>query len=178
MHSYPGLVAIVTVAHKGETNIMAAGWHSYISYTPPIYGVAIAEERYTHHLVKQEGKFAINFLPAAHAEAIQQAGVWTGSDGAKLDRIGLAYNLGENGAPILTDAYVAYECSTIDVNRYGDHDWFVASMDAFYRNQELFTKDGLPDFTKVTLPLYLGRSKYLHADQTSTIVDVTQEKHR
>ncbi len=30
MHSYPGMVALVTVAYKDEQNIMAAGWHSYI----------------------------------------------------------------------------------------------------------------------------------------------------
>ncbi|WP_221567404.1 flavin reductase family protein [Alkalihalobacillus sp. TS-13] len=170
MHSYPGLVAIVTVSFEGEDNVMAAGWHSYISYDPPIYGVAIGRERHTYHLVKGAGSFAINFLPYEKAEFIQQSGTYSGSDTNKFELGGMAFDRGiTTDTPILKDAYVAYECKTIEVNSYGDHDWFVADITQFYRDEALFNEKGIPDFEKLEIPLYLGRSRYLRADSNSLI---------
>ncbi|WLD93253.1 flavin reductase family protein [Alkalihalobacillus sp. AL-G] len=170
MHSYPGMVAIVTVAHEGEDNVMAAGWHSYISYDPAIYGVAIGRERHTHKLVKKAGCFAVNFLPYEKAAFIQQAGTYSGNATNKFELGGVTFDRGITiDAPILHDAYVAYECKMIDVNSYGDHDWFVGEITKFYRDEDLFQQNGLPDFDKLDIPLYLGRSSYLRADAKSVI---------
>ncbi|MGM0847227.1 MAG: flavin reductase family protein [Bacillota bacterium] len=172
MHSYPGMVAIVTVSHEGEDNVMAAGWHSYISYDPPIYGVAIGRERHTYGLVKAAGEFAVNFLPAEYAKFIQQSGVYSGSDVNKFAEGQMEFERGRTtNAPILKEAYAAYECKTIDVNSYGDHDWFVADITTFYRDDNLFDERGLPDFGKILIPLYLGRSLYAIMDETVKIED-------
>jgi flavin reductase (DIM6/NTAB) family NADH-FMN oxidoreductase RutF len=170
MHSYPGMVALVTVSYNGEDNIMAAGWHSYISYDPPIYGVAIGRERHTYQLVKEAGEFAINFLPAHYADFIQESGVYSGRDLNKFETGKMEFERGkETNAPILKEAYVAYECKTIDVNSYGDHDWFAADITTFYRDNESFNENGLPDFEKLSIPLYLGRSLYAIMDETTQI---------
>ncbi|MBO8155738.1 MAG: flavin reductase family protein [Bacillaceae bacterium] len=179
MHSYPGMVALVTVAYQGEKNIMAAGWHSYISMDPPIYGVAIGRERYTYELVKNAGSFAINFLPYEQAGFIQKTGVYSGRDINKFDLGEGSYDQGiKIDAPILHDAYVAYECRTIDVNAYGDHDWFVGEIVQFYRDENLFTENGLPDFQKLQIPLYLGRSTYTRVDRNSLFKDFAIKTHK
>ena len=171
MHSYPGMVALVTVSHNGEENVMSAGWHSYISYEPPIYGVAIGRERHTYELMKEAGKFAINFLPFEKADFIQQAGVFSGSEVNKFEVGKMAYFKGAaTNAPILKDAYVAYECEVIDRNTYGDHDWFVGNIVRFYRDDEKFLENGLPNFDKLSIPLYLGRSTYTSVEKDSTFV--------
>ncbi|MEB1807249.1 MAG: flavin reductase family protein [Bacillaceae bacterium] len=178
MHSYPGMVALVTVSHNGENNIMAAGWHSYISYEPPIYGVAIGRERHTYQLLKEAGKFAINFLPFDKAHLIQQAGVYSGSSVNKFEHGNMGFERGKvTGAPILQDAYIAYECEVMDRNTYGDHDWFVGNIVQFYRDNALFEENGLPNFDKLSIPLYIGRSMYTSVDKNSTFVDhpVTKE---
>jgi flavin reductase (DIM6/NTAB) family NADH-FMN oxidoreductase RutF len=172
MHSYPGMVALVTVSHNGEENIMAAGWHTYISYEPPIYGVAIGRERHTYSLLKDAGKFAINFLPFEKANLIQQAGVYTGANVNKfaIGEIEFSKGLATN-APILHDAYVAYELEIIDRQSYGDHDWFVGNIVQFYRDNDKFLHTGLPDFSKLSIPLYLGRSLYTCVDNHSKITN-------
>jgi flavin reductase (DIM6/NTAB) family NADH-FMN oxidoreductase RutF len=171
MHSYPGMVALVTVNHNGENNIMAAGWHSYISYDPPIYGVAIGRERNTYQLVKSEGTFAINFVPFEYSKLIQQAGVYSGSKVNKFEKANISFDHGSaTNSPILRDAYIAYECEVIDRNSYGDHDWFVANIVKFYRDPDKFLKNGMPDFKKLTIPLYLGRSQYTSVSQNNEIV--------
>jgi flavin reductase (DIM6/NTAB) family NADH-FMN oxidoreductase RutF len=171
MHSYPGMVALVTAQWNGTKNIMAAGWHTYISYEPPIYGVAIGEERFTHHLIKEAKEFAIQFVSAEYAHYIMQAGTLSGEAGDKFEKLSLPYKSAETiDCPILTDAYVVYECKLIDVNTYGDHDFFVGEMKAFHRDGDKFTEEGLPDFNNIEIPLYLGRSKFLTANNHTKTV--------
>lgn len=172
MHSYPGMVAIVSVRHNGKENAMAAGWHSYISYEPPIYGVAIGRERFTYNLMKEAGEFTISFLPFELAEKIQLLGTLSGEEVDKFKELGLqTLEASVVNAPILKAAYVAYECQVRDVQTYGDHDWFVGDMVAFYRNEEFFLENGLPDLEKLQIPLYLGRSLYGKFDGDVKLID-------
>ncbi|WP_246940480.1 flavin reductase family protein [Bacillus pinisoli] len=160
MHSYPGMVALVTSSSEGKENIMAAGWHSYISYEPAIYGVAIAKERYSHSLISSSKEFGINFIPGHLAAFIQESGTLSGHEENKLAK--LNYIKGETiDCPILSDAYVAYECKVIDQRTYGDHDWIVGEITRFHKDDSKFLDNGLPNFTELTIPLYVGRSQYL-----------------
>lgn len=173
MHSYPGMVALVTAEYEGKRNIMAAGWHSYISYDPPIYGVAIAKERFTHQLVVQSGQFAINFVPGEHAHMIQASGSTSGESLDKFEHFHIDYEQGQTiSAPILKEAYVAYECHVTDINTYGDHDWIVGDIKLFYKDNECFQDNGLPDWNKHSIPLYIGRSQYLIANNETKRVDL------
>lgn len=177
MHSYPGMVALVTAHAEGINNIMAAGWHSYISYEPPIYGVAIAEERFTHHLISESGEFAINFVSGDQAHWIQEAGSFSGADEDKFEKLGIEFEQGVTiKSPILKDAYVAYECKVIDIRKYGDHDWVVGEIQLFYKDDTKFAENGLPDWNQHTIPLYLGRSQYLIAGPDSPIRTIDRRK--
>ena len=60
----------------------------------------------------------------------------------------------------------------VDVQTYGDHDWFVGDITQFYRDDELFLENGLPDLERLEIPLYLGRSTYAVLDS-----DVRHKKH-
>ncbi|MFA9556623.1 flavin reductase family protein [Evansella sp. AB-rgal1] len=177
MHSYPGLVALVT-ANDGDTqNIMAAGWHSYISYSPAIYGVAVAKERFTHHLIEKSKSFAINFVAAEHAYLIEGSGKLTGANGNKFEQLKATWKKGETvSAPILDVAYVAYECEVMDIQTYGDHDWIVGKITKFHKDESKFGDDRLPNFNELKIPLYLGQSKYLIGDKTCTIEQVELKK--
>ncbi|MGD7046048.1 flavin reductase family protein [Jeotgalibacillus proteolyticus] len=168
MHSYPGMVALVTVHANDCDNIMAAGWHSYISMDPPLYGVAIGRDRHTYQMLREAGTFAVQFVPFELAQLIQESGVYTGNEKDKLRGIG--FDRGETtDAPILHDAYVAYELTIIDRQTYGDHDWFVGEIKTFYKDEERFLANGLPDFQALSIPLYLGRSSYAKLDSGATI---------
>lgn len=169
LHSYPGLIAIVTAEWRGTKNIMAAGWHSFISYAPPIYGVAIGEERFTHQLIKDSGEFAISFVGADNAHFIEEVGKSTGRDGDKFERFHIPYQKAETiQAPILTDAYVVYECKVKDIRKYGDHDWVVADITKFHLDETCF-RNGLPNWNKLEIPLYIGQSKYMVGNKNAEI---------
>lgn len=169
LHCYPGLVALVTAEWDGKKNIMAAGWHTYMSYAPPIYGVAIAKERHTHHLIANSKEFAIQFVPAEFAHYIENAGGFSGRDIDKFERLTISYQKGETiDTPILSEAYVVYECKVKDMLPYGDHDWIVGDITKFHRDEDRFNAMS-PDLEKIQLPIYLGQSQYVIVDKDSKI---------
>ena len=166
MHIYPGLVAVVTVQHEEESNIMAAGWHSWLSDDPPMYGIAVGKGRYTYELIKNSGVFAVHFLPAEKTEIIQKTGVLSGKDNDKIKELQLETDPGKTiNVPILRDAYVVYECQVTDQRSFGDHDWFAGKITACYKDEALFDENGLPNWDKLSIPLYLGRSEYYIANK-------------
>lgn len=159
---YPGVVSVVTAEHAGERNVMAAGWHAALSVAPPLYGVAIAPERYTYDLVVNAGSFAIHFLPFDQARAVASTGTLSRRDGIdKFERLGLEWAPGEaTRAPILQCAYVAYECRVANRVPVGDHDWFVGEVLAVHHDPRAFDERMLQRAEVSPGAVYYGRSTY------------------
>jgi flavin reductase (DIM6/NTAB) family NADH-FMN oxidoreductase RutF len=159
---YPGTVAVVTSAHDGVRNVMAAGWHTALSAEPPLYGVAIAPKRHTYELIRRSGAFAACFLPFERADVIGAVGSTSGRDGSdKFARFDLAAAPGAVvDVPILDDAYLAYECRVVAVHPAGDHDLFVGEVVALHHRPEAFDERRLLDGARVRAAIYYGRSLF------------------
>lgn len=158
---YPGRVAVVTTAHAGRRNVMAAGWHAALSERPPLYGVAIAPERFSHELLVASGAFAVHFLPFEHADAVAGVGSTSGRDGDKFERFGLTARPGAVlDVPVLQDAYVAYECRLAARHPAGDHDWVMGEVVAVHHRPEAFDERRLLDPAVAHPFVYYGRSRY------------------
>ncbi|NUU62049.1 flavin reductase family protein [Paenibacillus agri] len=167
-YSYPGMVAIVTSRYNGQQNIMASGWHTYIGSSPGIYGISIRKETYTYQLIEQSGVFGVHFMPARCSEMIQAVATFSGRDMDKFDKFNIAYEEGlKADIPVLTEAYFAYECKTMNITTYGDHEWIAGEIVQTYQDQDCFLENGLPDLTKLEIPLYMGRSSYRTLNQTA-----------
>ena len=76
---YPKVAAIVTANAKGKDNAMTVDWHTSLSCNPPLYGVAIAPERFTYQLISDSKEFGINFLPFEAVELVALIGSTAGS---------------------------------------------------------------------------------------------------
>ncbi|MYL47911.1 flavin oxidoreductase [Halobacillus litoralis] len=172
MHSYPGMVAVVGVFHEGKVNFMAAGWHAYLSMSPPMYGVAIGRERHTYDLVKQSKKFTINFLPFDEAGFIQYSGTASGADVDKNQMYDQPWEMERNGFPLLAHAYLAYECQVHQIVPTGDHDWVIGDIVGCHYKEEKFLENGLPNFEDLNIPLYLGRSSYMRLNEGVEVKEV------
>lgn len=160
-YAYPGMIAVVTTNYNGKTNAMASGWHTYIGSQPSLYGISLRKETYTYELVKKTKKFAINFLPAQYSEFIQAIGTRSGREMNKFKAFDISFELGKlTNAPILTDAYFAYECEIYNEVELGDHQWIAGKIVKCYMNQDVFLDNGLLDFSKIHIPLYTGKSNY------------------
>ena len=159
---YPGTVAVITAAHGADRNVMSAGWHAALSAEPPLYGVALGRERYTHALVIASGGFAVHFLPFEQARLIAAVGSISRHGGVdKFERFGLASRPGAVlPLPILQEAYLAYECRVSAVHVTGDHDWVVGEVVALHHRPEAYDERRMQDGRSVPGAVYYGRSRY------------------
>ncbi len=155
---------IITVHADGRDNAMTAVWHSTLSFNPPLCGVSISPDRDSYKLILDAREFTLNFLPLKKAELIAQVG---GSHWSKVDKF-KRFNIeteppGKIKSPILKDAYAAYECKLFDHHTYGDHEWFAGEIVALHVEDGLFKDDGVLDFERIKLALYLGSDNYITA---------------
>ena len=165
---YPRVAAIVTVASAGRRNAMAVAWHSPVSFKPPLYGISISPKRYTCHMINESKQFGVNFMPDGQAEAVAAVG---GSSGSFTDKF-TEFNIEEDSAikteaPILREAYAAYECKVVDNRIFGDHAWIIGEIVAIHIAAGLFKENGIIDLKLLRPALYLGDDTYCTSDSSS-----------
>lgn len=167
----PGSAAIVTAHWQGKDNAMAAAWHSTLSVSPPLFGVSIAPTRYTCSQILASREFGVNFVSQDFAEMVSSVG---GSSGRTVDKF-QQFKIGRDkpiatSAPVLRDAYCAFECVLVDNRAYGDHVWLVGEIVAAHYLEEAFTPEGAIDLEKVSPALYLGGDSYIDLDKAKHAV--------
>ncbi len=65
-----GPTILVTSAHAGRRNIMAAAWNVPLDFDPPKLIVVIDKNTYTRELVEASGTFAINVPCVAQIDTV------------------------------------------------------------------------------------------------------------
>ncbi len=165
---FPKIAAIVTASAGGRDNAMTAAWHTSISFRPPLYGVSVTSKRFTYQLITQSREFGINFIPLDKASLAAAIG---GCSGQRIDKFE-SFNIKKEKpvkttAPILEDAYAAYECKLVDSRPYGDHVWIVGEIVAVHLLQEAFTPAEVLDLDRTKPLLYLGSDLYGSMDKDS-----------
>jgi len=166
LYHYPLLATVVTSGAEGKENAMTAAWTTPISIDPPLYGVSISPKRFTYKLILKSGDFAVNFLPYESSELMASLGGSTGREVDKFSKFKLAkIKPIKTNAPILRDAYAAYECKLFAHNTYGDHELVVGEVLAVHYLKEAFDDKGIINFDRVKPALYLGSDFYLSASK-------------
>ena len=98
-----GPTVLVSSAHAGSSNVMAAAWSMPLDFSPPKVTVVIDKATRTRALVEGSGWFALN-VPS---RALARATVGVGSDSAatmpdKLQRHGLqTFNVAGSALPLV-----------------------------------------------------------------------------
>jgi flavin reductase (DIM6/NTAB) family NADH-FMN oxidoreductase RutF len=165
---YPKIAVIVTASARGRDDAMTAAWHSSISLRPPLYGVAVTAKRFTYQLMTESREFGINFIPLEKARLAAAIGGTSGQQMDKFERLKIEKEKpSKTTAPILRDAYAAYECKLVDSKPYGDHIWIVGEIVAVHVSEEAFTPTEALDLGKVKPLLYLGSDFYASVDKDS-----------
>jgi len=67
-----GPTTIITSAHAGKQNIMAAAWVCALDFNPPKVTVVIDSKTYTRELMEAEGSFAINLPCVKQIEMVKK----------------------------------------------------------------------------------------------------------
>lgn len=168
-YHYPQIAAVIT-SSATRNDAMTAAWHTSLSAKPPLYGVAVSAHRYTYELILESHSFAVNFLPLERLELVAAIGATKGKEMDKLQALGIAWKAGVKiSAPILEDAYSAYECRLIKDYDCGDHRLLAGEIVATHYLEEAFEPAGQLNLQQVQPLLYLGKDNYLHINRPQII---------
>jgi len=114
----PEPVAIVTTVHDGQRHGLTATAFSSVSAEPPQILVCVHQRATSWGLIRDSGRFAVNFLAVAHRPLAQAFA----RSGDKDEHFGLAqWKTLESGAPVLVDAIAALDCALEQQQLVGTH---------------------------------------------------------
>ena len=151
---------------------MAVAWHTAISRNPAIYAVSISPKRFTHGLIAETGEFVVNFMPAEQGDLVAQVASCSGRDVNKIPAFQIAAHSGSQvKAPVLENAFAAYECRVTGRHPYGDHDLFVGEIVAVQFEPSLFQDNGTLDLERIAPIVYLGGDWYASPGKETFYLD-------
>jgi flavin reductase (DIM6/NTAB) family NADH-FMN oxidoreductase RutF len=165
-YAFPMQTVLVTCNDdSGKTNIITLAWHTPISRTPPLYGIAIAPKRYSHELIEKTKEFVVNFIPYSLVKAANYCGTHTGRTTDKLCSTPLTLIPSKKlSTPLIKEGYAHFECTLKQTIPVGDHTLFIGEVITVSANDNAFTDDLLR--TDRIHPLYyIGRNTYTTLDR-------------
>jgi 3-hydroxy-9,10-secoandrosta-1,3,5(10)-triene-9,17-dione monooxygenase reductase component len=128
---------------------------SSVSLDPPLVMVALDRRRFITPVIHRVGRFAVNVLGEGQqglSDCFAGAPVFPG----RHEFCGAAWNPAESGMPLLEDAIATLDCEVVNTFQAGDHDLFIARVDAVTN----------PEYHP--LPLLYYRRRYLTIQQAQT----------
>jgi 3-hydroxy-9,10-secoandrosta-1,3,5(10)-triene-9,17-dione monooxygenase reductase component len=115
-------VAFVTAAPAGEPAGLIVNSLASVSLEPPLVSFCPARSSLTWSRMRRAERFGVNVLGRQHEPFAKRAT----RPGANRF-VGLDWELGHHGVPLLTDALASLECEIVAEHPAGDH-WIVVGL--------------------------------------------------
>lgn len=119
-----GVTVVTAVDKKGRDVGMTVSAFSSVSLDPPLVMICIGHEASAYNALSKVTCFNVNILSSTQ-EAIARR--FADPEAKRFER--LAYERGENGAIVLSDALGCIECNVTDRHEAGDHDIIIGSVE-------------------------------------------------
>lgn len=138
-----GPVTLVSSAHGGRQNVMAAAWAMPLDFDPPKLAVVIDANTFTRKLIEASGEFALNVPCRAIASQVLKAGSASGKDVDKFVHTGLgSFPAQVIGAPLIEGCVAWLECRVLPrPDNQQRHDLFLAEVVAAQADARVY-RDG------------------------------------
>ena len=144
-----GPTVLVSAAHGGQRNVMAAAWAMPLDFDPPKVAVVIDKSTFTRELIEASGQFALQLPCQAQADLCFTVGstegralAATGHD--KFQTYGIeTFAARQIDAPLVSGCVAWLECRVITGSPERHHqqtyDLFVAEVLAAQADERVFT---------------------------------------
>lgn len=136
-----GPTVLVSSAHGGRRNVMAAAWSMPLDFDPPKVAVVIDKATFTRELIEASGEFVLAVPTEALAAQTLAVGSSSGRDGDKFEALGLdVYPASQVEAPLPAGCIGWLECRIIDephIQR--TYDLFLAEVAAAWADPAVFS---------------------------------------
>ena len=136
-----GPTVLVSSAHAGQQNVMAAAWAMPLDFDPPKILVVIDKATHTRKLMEAAGEFALNVPCRDQAQAVVAAGSTSGADCDKFASSGLTPMPAQRvGAPLVAGCSAYLECRIIqEPHNQQQYDLFIAEVVAAQADSRVFS---------------------------------------
>lgn len=171
-----GPVTLVTSAHAGRCNIMAAAWTMPLDFSPPKICLVVDRQTLTRELIDAAGSFALNIPCRAQARATLDVGSISGREvpgGDKFAHFDLAIRPASMiDAPLLAGCVGWLECRVIaEPHNQQTYDLFIGEVIAAWADDEVFANGrwhfDAASSDKRTLHYVAGGTFYVTGEQLS-----------
>lgn len=142
-----GPTVLVSAAHGGQRNIMAAAWAMPLDFQPPKVAVVLDKSSWTRQLLEASGTFVLNVPCAAQVDIVQSLG---NSSGLELQQAGsdkfAAYGLSTFSgqalaAPLLQGCVAWLECRLLpEPHNHQQYDLFLGEVIAAQADTRVFSE--------------------------------------
>ena len=120
-----GLYA-VSCSDEGEVNVFTANWLSQASFDPPLLMVSVENASRSLPMILHSRIFTVNVLRSGGRELAGKLGKSAMQHPDKL--VGIDYEVGANGCPILRDALAWVACEVRHTAPAGDSTLIIAEV--------------------------------------------------
>ncbi|MDT3719368.1 flavin reductase family protein [Pseudomonas oryzihabitans] len=142
-----GPTVLVSAAHGGRRNVMAAAWAMAVDFEPCKVAVVLDKQTWTRELLEAEGSFVLNVPCAAQVDLVQTVGNTTGRELDKFTAYGIETLEGEKvSAPLIASCVAWLECRLLpEAHNQQGYDLFLGEVVAAQADTRVF-RDGHWDF--------------------------------
>lgn len=135
-----GPTTLVSAAHGGRANVMAAAWVMALDFEPPKLAAVLAAGTYTRELAVAAGELVINIPTVSQAELTYAVGSESGRDVDKLEKYGVQTSPGSLvGAPLVEGCVGWLECRLhAEPHMAEAYDLFVCEVVAAWADPEVW----------------------------------------
>jgi len=147
---FPTPVVLVTcVDASGKPNIITLAWVGVVNSEPPMIGISIRPNRYSHGCVKRTREFVVNLPSAEMVRKVDACGMLSGRETDKFASMGWKPIPAEKvKPPLIEECPVQMECQVREVISLGSHDLFLGQIVALHVKEEIQKEKGRIDITK------------------------------
>lgn len=137
---------------NGRNNALVVGFTANASLDPVMVMTGIVPSRFSHHMIKENGCFVINYPAKNFKREYDYLGSRSGRDEDKFAALDLKWEDGTYvNAPVLTDCPVSIECSVVDSIQPGTHELFVGKVEAVHVDERYLDAQGNILWEKIDL---------------------------
>ena len=117
--------------------------------------VSVTPQRFSHHLIEENGCFVINLVSRGITDATDWCGVKSGRDFDKFVETGLTAIASDNlGCPMVAESPLSLECKVVQQLHLGSHDMFLAEIVGVYADEKLIDENGRLMLDQANLTAY------------------------
>ena len=121
-----GVTVITTVEPNGNVHGMTASSVTSVSLDPPLVLAVVGEERQSHGLISNTGRFGISILDSSQTDIAKNFATPPESRGHLESSL-----LGElEQSPVIANAIASMDCSVFAAHPAGDHTVFIGKVEA------------------------------------------------